>query len=98
MNQFLANTKIKEKEESNEDVLDMESEHLELVLFNDDFNTFDWVITSLVDVCKHSEIQAEQCAYIVHFNGKCGVKSGDFSILEPIHRELSNRNLTVEIQ
>jgi len=95
MNPFYSN---KEKEQTSGDVLEQHSDIFDLVLYNDDFNTFDWVIDSLIDVCKHDELQAEQCAFIVHFKGKCDVKSGDFSTLEPLHRELSNRDLTVEIE
>jgi ATP-dependent Clp protease adaptor protein ClpS len=88
----------KEKEQSSGATLEMQSDSLELILYNDDFNTFDWVIESLMDVCNHESIQAEQCAFIVHFTGKCSVKTGDFSILEPLQRELSNRNLTCDIE
>ncbi|MBN2238024.1 MAG: ATP-dependent Clp protease adaptor ClpS [Bacteroidales bacterium] len=68
-----------------------------LILFNDDFNTFDHVIESLVDVCKHDQIQAEQCAFIVHYKGKCIVKTDAFTILKPMFDELSRRDLTVSI-
>jgi len=68
-----------------------------LILFNDDFNTFEFVIETLIDVCKHEPEQAEQCTLIVHFKGKCAVKSGSFIELKPIFTEMSNRNLTVEI-
>ncbi|MBN2747198.1 MAG: ATP-dependent Clp protease adaptor ClpS [Bacteroidales bacterium] len=88
---------VKEKEKAEVDILEKETDLYDLVLFNDDFNTFDWVIESLVEVCKHDPLQAEQCAFIVHFKGKCTVKSADFDTLEPMHRELSNRNLTVDI-
>lgn len=88
----------KEQEQSSGDVLEKHADVFDLVLYNDDFNTFDWVIESLVEVCNHQELQAEQCAFIVHFKGKCDVKSGDYSTLKPLHRELSNRNLTVEIE
>jgi len=70
----------------------------ELVLHNDDFNTFDFVIASLIEVCKHEAEQAEQCAMIVHYKGKCTVKTGPFAELEPMHRELSNRGLTTTIE
>ncbi|MCF8298529.1 MAG: ATP-dependent Clp protease adaptor ClpS [Saprospiraceae bacterium] len=69
----------------------------DVILFNDDFNTFDFVIESLVEVCGHNPEQAEQCALIVHFNGKCAIKSGSYSDMKPIYRELLNRQLTVEI-
>lgn len=69
-----------------------------LVLFNDEHNTFDHVIDALVEVCEHDLHQAEQCALVAHFKGKCGVKSGSFDELKPLHRELGQRDLTVEIQ
>ena len=87
----------KEKEQSEGSVMEQEAPVHDLVLFNDDVNTFDWVIETLVEVCEHEFIQAEQCAYIVHYKGKCTVKSGDFDFLEPIQRELSNRNLSAEV-
>jgi ATP-dependent Clp protease adaptor protein ClpS len=70
----------------------------ELVLHNDDFNTFDFVISSLIEVCKHEAEQAEQCAMIVHYKGKCTVKTGPFAELEPMYKELGNRGLTVTIE
>jgi ATP-dependent Clp protease adaptor protein ClpS len=68
-----------------------------LVLLNDDVNTFDFVIESLVDICNHTPEQAETCAFIVHYKGKCAVKSGSRKELLPYFKSLSNRNLTVEI-
>ena len=72
-------------------------ENKSLVLFNDDFNTFDFVIETLVDVCGHDYLQAEQCALIVHYKGKCAVKSGSPSELKPPFKEMSHRDLTVAI-
>ena len=69
----------------------------DLVLFNDDVNTFDWVIECLIEICDHDAIQAEQIAFIVHYKGKCTIKSGEWETLVPIHNELSNRDLSVEI-
>ena len=54
-----------------------------LIVWNDDVNTFDWVIESLVDVCGHENLQAEQCALLIHHKGKCGVKKGSFEDLRP---------------
>lgn len=73
------------------------SQEKELILFNDDFNTFDFVIETLIEVCGHDPLQAEQCALIAHFNGKCGVKTGPFEDLKPMHDEMINRDLTVTI-
>jgi ATP-dependent Clp protease adaptor protein ClpS len=69
----------------------------EIVLYDDDFNTFDFVIESLIKVCKHSAVQAEQCTHIVHYNGKCGVKRGNMTKLKPICSALLERGLTAEI-
>jgi len=69
----------------------------ELVLFNDDVNTFDWVIVSLMEVCEHSLEQAEQCSLIVHHRGKCGVKSGSWDELKPKCTALLDRGLSAEI-
>ena len=68
-----------------------------LILHNDDFNTFDFVIESLQDVCGHSREQAEQCALIAHFKGSCDVKRGALSELNQIYEVLTNRFLTVTI-
>ncbi len=68
-----------------------------VILFNDDVNTFDWVIESLVDTCGHSWEQAEQCSLIVHYKGKCDVKSGTYEELEPVCNELLRRGLSAEI-
>jgi ATP-dependent Clp protease adaptor protein ClpS len=70
-----------------------------LVLWNDDVNTFDWVIETLIEVCGHSEEQAEQCAYIVHFKGKCAVKNGSYEELKPLCDKITDRGIgaTVEV-
>lgn len=69
----------------------------EIVLWNDDVNTFDWVITSLIEVCEHSAEQAEQCSIIVHYRGKCEVKTGSFDELKPQCTALLDRGLSAEI-
>jgi ATP-dependent Clp protease adaptor protein ClpS len=79
-----------------QDVL-LDIEERSLILFNDDFNTFDDVIAWLIEICDHNAEQAEQCAYIVHFNGKCEVKRGSFEFLKPKANALMDRGLTVEI-
>ena len=70
----------------------------DLVVFNDDVNTFDHVIESLVKVCKHEVEQAEQCTWIIHYNGKCQVKRGEFEKLEPMCVALLDRGISAEIQ
>lgn len=68
-----------------------------LMLFNDDYNSFDYVINCLIRYCGHSNIQAEQCALIVHNNGQCDVKRGEFKKLEPICTALLEAGLTADI-
>ena len=86
-----------EKESEVELLTQVEREH-EIILYNDDINTFDHVINSLVAYCEHTFEQAEQCAYIVHYSGKCAVKSGSYEELEPICRKLLEVQLSAEIQ
>lgn len=69
-----------------------------IVLFNDDVNTFDFVIQSLMELCGHDPMQAEQCTLLVHYKGKCDVKEGEYEKLEPICTALLDRGLTAEIQ
>lgn len=71
---------------------------LDLILYNDEVNTFDFVIASLIAVCKHEFDQAEQCAMIAHFKGKCHIKNGDYLELKPMHEDLTFRGLTVAIE
>jgi len=69
----------------------------EIVLYNDDVNTFEHVILSLIEICDHNPIQAEQCAFIVHHNGRCSVKMGTYDELEPRCSALLERGLSAEI-
>lgn len=69
----------------------------EIVLFNDDVNTFDHVINTLIDVCDHTPEQAEQCSLIVHYNGKCTVKTGEYDDLKPRCSRLLQAGLSAEI-
>ena len=80
-----------------EDVLTKEAEQNTIILFNDDVNTFEWVIECLMNYCGHDSLQAEQCAYIVHYTGKCGVKKGPLATLEPICSALLQKGLSAEI-
>lgn len=69
-----------------------------IILYNDDVNTFDWVIDSLVDLCDHTPEQAEQCALLVHYKGKCQVKSGSYNELKPICEALLDRGLSAKLE
>ena len=69
----------------------------EIILFNDDVNTFDHVIDTLMRVCDHTLEQAKQCSIIVHYKGKCSVKSGSYSDLKPRCTKLLEAGLSAEI-
>lgn len=87
------------REKELEDVLleeEIKNEH-EIVLFNDDVNTFDYVIETLINVCEHTPEQAEQCSLIVHYKGKCTVKTGEYSFLKPKCSKLLQAGLSAEI-
>lgn len=71
---------------------------LSIIVYNDDVNTFDWVIESFISVCGHDYIQAEQCAMIIHNNGKCDVMTGSYDYLKPYCLELLNRQLSAKIE
>ena len=92
---------MSKKEKTNpsleEGVLTESVEKHQIILYNDDVNTFQHVIETLVKVCKHTYQQAEQCAYIVHFSGKCVVKTGSLEELVPICSALLDAGLSAEI-
>jgi ATP-dependent Clp protease adaptor protein ClpS len=69
-----------------------------LVLYNDNVNTFDFVTESLVKVCRHDVLQAEQCTYLVHYTGKCAVKNGSYEKLKPLCEALLDRGLSAKIE
>lgn len=72
-------------------------EHCDLIVYNDDVNTFDFVIETLVDVCNHEYIQAVQCAHLIHNTGKCSVKRGPFEALKPKCEALIEKGLSATI-
>ena len=86
-------------EELNEvmQVEDVNLEHSQLVVYNDDFNTFDWVIQCFMEVCSHTFEQSEQLSLIVHYKGKAIVKSGNFEKLKPMKDALVERGLSAVI-
>ena len=89
----------KTQREYDEDValMEKEDEVYKLVLWNDDVNTFDYVIEALIEICGHTLEQAEQCTILVHYKGKCTVKTGSLEVLKPMHEKLISRSLTSEI-
>ncbi|WP_300565654.1 ATP-dependent Clp protease adaptor ClpS [Flavobacterium sp.] len=86
-----------EKTQVETSVLEAVGINNEIVLYNDDVNTFDHVIDTLIRVCSHDELQAEQCALLVHYKGKCTVKTGSFDELKPQCTQLLEAGLNAEI-
>ena len=74
-----------------------EDEPKDLVVFNDDFNTFDHVINTLIKVCGHSPTQAEQCTWFIHYKGKCTVKVGSLNELKPMRQGICDAGISAEI-
>ncbi len=87
----------KRQEESQEELELLDDIGCKLVLYNDDYHTFDYVIKALVDICRHTYEQAQQCTIMVHYTGKCIVKNGGYEELLPMHTALINKQLTSEI-
>jgi ATP-dependent Clp protease adaptor protein ClpS len=69
-----------------------------LIVWNDDVNTFDWVIETLIEICGHTPEQAEQCAFIIHYQGKYAVKQGDFETLKPMREAIIDRGINATIE
>jgi ATP-dependent Clp protease adaptor protein ClpS len=70
---------------------------IDLIVFNDEVNTFDHVIDTLIRVCKHTADQAEQCTIIIHYKGKCSVKQGTFEILKPMRDAICEAGIDARI-
>jgi ATP-dependent Clp protease adaptor protein ClpS len=87
----------KEKIQEDVDVLEKKVNQHEIILFNDDVNTFDHVIDALVAICEHTSEQAEQCAILVHYKGKCTVKTGVYAALKSRCSELVTLGLSAEL-
>lgn len=86
------------KESEEVDVLDEILDESSLIVHNDEVNTFDWVIKALIEICEHSPEQAEQCTLLVHFKGKCSVKSGSMDVLKPMREGLTDRGIGATIE
>ncbi len=87
----------KEKHQEEVDVLEQETKQHQIILWNDDINTFDYVTDALIDVCEHSLLQAEQCTVLVHYKGKCAVKTGEYDELKSKCSKLLEMGLSAEI-
>lgn len=73
------------------------SDFKDLTVFNDDVNTFDHVINTLMKVCKHTAEQAEQCAMIIHYKGKCSVKKGELRVLKPMQEAICDAGIDARV-
>ena len=80
------------------DVMTSNEEPCSLIVWNDDVNTFEWVIVTLVEVCGHSQEQAEQCSYFIHFQGKYAVKEGSYDDLKPMCERITDRGIGATIE
>ena len=74
------------------------SKGVKLIVHNDDYNTFDWVIEALMDICDHTEIQAEQCTLLIHYKGVACVKSGKRSNIKPMKEGLIDKGINATIE
>ena len=89
---------MKQKDNPSSIQKDKSTKQRGLILYNDDVNTFDFVIETLIEVCNHEPEQAEQCAFITHFKGKCNIKNGRYADLKLMCNEMTIRGLTVSIE
>src|SRR5687768_1689559 len=85
---------------TSEDVITetLEQDPFHLIVWNDEVNTFEWVIETLVQVCGHTHEQAEQCAYIIHYQGKYAVKEGSFEELRPMCEAITERGIGATVE
>lgn len=80
------------------DVLTEATSDFQLVVWNDEVNTFDWVIETLIEVCGHTTEQAEQCALFIHTRGKYAVKNGDYDTLKPMCNSITERGINATVE
>lgn len=85
-------------EEIDVDVLTSLSKTYQIIVWNDEVNTFEWVIETLIEVCNHTTEQAEQCALLIHFKGKYAVKNGDYDTLKPMCNAITERGINATIE
>ena len=98
MRSMFNDTAARPFEEDEVDLLTTEQFPYNLIVWNDDVNTFDWVIETLIEICNHTPEQAEQCSLIIHFKGKCAVKNGDYETLKPMCDAITERGIGATIE
>lgn len=85
-------------QEESTDLLTDVTDSCSLVVWNDEVNTFEWVIETLIKICGHTNEQAEQCAMLIHTQGKYAVKKGDYDTLKPMREAITERGIEATIE
>lgn len=86
------------QQQADVDVLEATASSCQLIVWNDEVNTFQWVIDTLMEICNHTYEQAEQCSYIIHFKGKYAVKDGDYDDLRPMCDAILERGINATVE
>jgi ATP-dependent Clp protease adaptor protein ClpS len=94
----MKNTKPHRLEEDQSDLLIDDGNDCQLIVWNDEVNTFDWVIDTLIEVCRHTQEQAEQCAMFIHTKGKYAVKNGSYDTLKPMCDAITERGIGATVE
>jgi ATP-dependent Clp protease adaptor protein ClpS len=94
----MSNAKPQVEKDEDVEVLDEVGQTCSLIVWNDNVNTFEWVIETLVEICNHSYEQAEQCAMIIHHQGKYAVKNGTYDFLKPMCDAITDRGIGATIE
>ena len=92
------NTGVRPQQDEETDILVSEDTPFSLIVWNDEVNTFEWVIQTLIDICDHSEEQAEQCAMLIHTKGKYAVKQGGYDTLKPMCDAITERGIGATLE
>ena len=85
-------------EEEDTDVMVEDGNNCQLIVWNDEVNTFDWVIDTLIEICGHTPEQAEQCAMFIHTKGKYAVKNGSYEVLKPMCDSITDRGIGATVE
>jgi ATP-dependent Clp protease adaptor protein ClpS len=86
-----------ESEQTYYEVDEITVDEQNVIIYNDDFNTFEHVIDTLIKTCKHTQEQAEQCTWLIHYKGKCAVKTGEFNLLVPVKNAICEAGIDAKI-
>jgi len=97
-NSLIMDTSHQTFHEQEIEVLDEQALQSKLIIHNDEVNTFEWVIETLVQICRHTSEQAEQCAYLIHHKGKYAVKHGQLEKLKPMKDAITDRGISATIE